>query len=124
MSDKRQKNPVYVEWRGHRGRRRCTFPGLKAGAGAAARVGQEAESEWKASGVGQMLVEWTEDRMRSPPFMVLSKNSSPDEPRSTGGILGDGGYDLLSGVIRHTCRLLWGIPSSFLWQMIHQKRDL
>lgn len=87
-------------------------------------MGQEAESDWKASGVGQMQVEWTEDRMRSPPFMVLRMNSSPDEPRSAGGILGDSGYDLLSGVIMHTCLLLWGIPSSFLWQMIHQKFDL
>lgn len=77
-------------------------------------MGQEAESEWKASGVGQMLVEWTEDRMRSPPFMALRMNSSPDEPRSTGGgILGDSGYDLLSGVIRHTCLLLWGDPLIF-----------
>lgn len=76
-------------------------------------MGQEAEAEWKASGVGQMLVEWTEDRMRSPPFMALRMNSSPDEPRSTGGILGDSGYDLLSGVIRHTCLLLWGDPLIF-----------
>lgn len=52
---------------------------------------QEAESEWKVSGVGQMLlewtVEWTVDRMRSSPFMVLLRvNSSPDHLRSIRGI--------------------------------------
>lgn len=34
-------------------------------------MGQEAESEWKVSGVRQMLVQWTVDRMCVCPFMVL-----------------------------------------------------
>lgn len=34
-------------------------------------MGQEAESEWKVSGVRQMLVQWTVGRMCVCPSMVL-----------------------------------------------------
>lgn len=67
---------------------------LKVRGGFAARAEQEAESEWKVSGVGQMLVEWTVDRMLSSPFMVLLRvNSSPDDLPSTRDSE-DSGYDL------------------------------
>lgn len=62
---------------------------------------------------GRTAVERTEDRMCSSPFMVVRINSSPDDLRSIGGILGDGGYGLLSGVIRPTCLLLSGGPLVF-----------
>lgn len=67
---------------------------LKVRGGVATRAEQEAESEWKVSGVGQMLVEWTVDRMLSSPFMVLLRiNSSPNDLRSIGDSE-DSGYDL------------------------------
>lgn len=34
-------------------------------------MGQEAELEWKVSGVRQMPVQWTVVRKRARPFMVL-----------------------------------------------------
>lgn len=44
----------------------------KGSSGRAARVGQEAELEWKVSGVRQTLIQWTVGRKHACPFMVLT----------------------------------------------------
>lgn len=59
----------------------------KVSSSEAARAGQEAASEWKVSGVRQMLAQWTADRMCVCPFMDLLRTTvagqgAPNDLRS------------------------------------------